>query len=206
MDVNDMDRDSEPPRRPLSRRAAVGALVFGAVIGGMAVEYWMTTHAVVSPAAQQVAAPTSDVAADVAHLKEVVPTQSHTMTDVGQHWANLWFAAEKKNWPLARFFFDEARQHIRWTIAIRPIRKNGPNGEDVNIKGIWDAIDPSAFATVQIAIEDESLPEFQMAYKEALVACYQCHKSSGKPYLRPMVPTAPPATIINYDPRATWPQ
>jgi hypothetical protein len=38
--------------------------------------------------------------ADVARLKTNAPSQSHTMSDVGYHWTNLWFAAEKKNWPL----------------------------------------------------------------------------------------------------------
>ena len=31
------------------------------------------------------------------------------------------------------------------------------------------------------------------------------HKASAKPYLRPMIPTTPPQTIINYDPNAKWP-
>ena len=57
------------------------------------------------------------------YLKSIVPTQSHTMIDVGYHWSNLWFAAEKKNWPLARYFFDEARQSMRWTILLRPVRQ-----------------------------------------------------------------------------------
>ena len=40
---------------------------------------------------------------------------------------------------------------------------------------------------------------------EMLEACYSCHKASAKPYLRPMIPTTPPQTIINYDPNAKWP-
>ena len=195
------------PKKPLGPAAVFVALVLGAVIGGIAVEYWLTTHGVVTTAAQapvQAEAP-PDVAADVTRLKTLVPSQSHTMTDVGYHWAGLWFAAEKKNWPLAKFFFDEARQHIRWTIAIRPIRK-GPEGEEVDIKGIWDAIDVSTFASVQLAIEDQNGAEFQAAYKAALESCYSCHKASGKPYLRPMIPSAVPQTIINYDPNAKWPE
>jgi len=39
-----------------------------------------------------------------------------------------------------------------------------------------------------------------------LEACYSCHKASGKPYLRPMIPTVPPQSIITYDPNAKWPQ
>src|SRR5258708_152103 len=54
----------------------------------------------------------------IAHLKEVVPSQSHSMTDVGFQFANLWFAGKQKNWPLADFFLNEARQHIEWTIRI----------------------------------------------------------------------------------------
>ena len=73
--------------------------------------------------------------ADVERLKTVVPSQSHSMSDVGFHWTNLWFAGQQGNWPLAQFYFDEARQHIQWTIQIRPIRKGsrrprrGPAGD-----------------------------------------------------------------------------
>jgi len=76
----------------------------------------------------------------------------------------------------------------------------------VDLKGIYDAVDSSAFATVKRAIEAKDSQGFSTAYKQALEACYSCHKTSGKPYLRPMVPTAPPQTIINYDPKASWPQ
>ena len=133
----------------------------------MAVEYWLTRTHVRRPSAQTRRRRPRDLAADVAHLKTILPTQSHTMIDVGYHWANLWFAAEKKNWPLARYFFDEARQGVRWTILIRPVRQL-PGGGTVDIKGIFTAIDPSAFATVQIAIEDEDSAAFVTAYKQAL--------------------------------------
>jgi hypothetical protein len=192
--------DAETPKRTVSAPAVFVALVLGAVIGGMAVEYWLT-RSVSTPAAQPAAAPTGDVAADLAYLKSVLPTQSHTMTDVGYHWANLWFAAEKKNWPLARFFFDEARSHMRWTILIRPVRQL-PNGGTVDVKAIFNALDVSAFATVQLAIEDEDHAQFVTAYKSALDACHSCHTASAKPYLRPVVPTAPPSTLITFDPAA----
>jgi len=189
---------------------APGALVLllvlavGAIAGGAGVQYWLSTRAT-SAGAQSAAAPGGDMATDIKRLKDLVPSQSHTMSDVGYHWAGLWFAAKENNWPLAKFFFGEARQHVRWTIAIRPVRK-GPDGKDVNIKGIYDAIEPSAFAAVQLAIEDEKTAEFEMAYKQALEACYSCHKAAGLPFLRPMIPSAPPQTIINYDPAAKWPE
>ena len=49
------------------------------------------------------------------------------------------------------------------------------------------------------------LEEFESAYRGLIESCYSCHKAAGKPYLRPMVPTTPPQSIINYDPKANWP-
>lgn len=175
------------------------ALVLGAVIGGMIVEYALS-RSTPTPAAQSGPAPSAETATDLARLKSLVPTQAHAMTDVGYHWANLWFAAQKKNWPLARFFFDEARQHIRWTILIRPVRQKS-DGTTVDIKGLFDAIDISAFAAVQLAIEDQNSDEFVAAYKGALDACYSCHVASERPYLHPTIPTAPPTTLIDFTPR-----
>jgi hypothetical protein len=139
--------------------------------------------------------------ADIERLKTLVPSQSHSMADVGFHWSNLWFAGEQKNWPLAQFYFDEARQHIQWTIRIRPIRKD-PEGRDVDLPAIFQAVDSTTFAAVKIAIVRQDKAQFESAYRQALDGCYSCHKSSGKPYLRPIVPTAPAQTIIDFSPDA----
>jgi hypothetical protein len=199
VDSNDVTQDSAlSASRPVSKTALLGAVVLGAVIGGVAVEYWLVTRGVQVPSAQTTG---GDIVADVAHLKSVLPTQSHTMKDVGDHWVNLWFAVQRKNWPLARFFFDQARQQARWTIAIRPERVL-PDGSKVDLKGLLTATDLSAFATVQIAIEDEDTEAFVAAYKQALESCHSCHVAVGMPYLRPTVPTVPPSTILNLDPAA----
>jgi hypothetical protein len=135
----------------------------------------------------------------------LVPSQSHAMVDVGMHWANLWFAAKANNWPLARFMFAEARQHMTWTVLIRPVRR-GPNGEPFNVKGMWDALGPTSFASVDIAIDQEDQAGFETEYRRALEACYACHKAAGLPFLRPRVPTVPSEEILNFDPNAEWPQ
>ncbi len=190
---------SETPGRTISAPAVIIALVLGAVVGGMVVEYWMT-RSVSKPSAQTTtAAPSADIAADVEHLKSVLLTQSQTMTDVGYHWSNLWFAAEKKNWAMAKYFFDEARQSIRWTILIRPVRQRSDGGT-VDIRGIFSAIDISALATVRLAIEDQDSAAFATAYKQALDACHSCHVAAEKPFLRPVIPTAPPTTLIDFTP------
>jgi hypothetical protein len=162
----------------------------------MAVEYWMTRN-VQTPAAQP--ASTSATTADTDYLKSVVPTQSHTMIDAAYHWTNLWFAVDKKNWPLARYFFGEARQSLRWTVLLRPTRQL-PDGKSVDVKGIFTAVDMSALAAVQLALEDEDHAAFVNSYKSALDACYSCHVAAGLSHLRPVVPTVPASTVISFEP------
>ena len=151
------------------------------------------------------AAQTTMLQADVAHLKDIVPGQSHAMIDVGYHMANLWFAVERKNWAFAAFEVDETRNRIRWTIRINPIRKD-PDGKPVDLKNIFDAIDTTSMASLKEAVEKKDSAAFGVAYRQMLESCYACHKASGKPYLRPAIPSVPPQTIITYDPAATWPE
>jgi hypothetical protein len=182
--------------------------VLGVLIGAGAVEYRHRADVGAAPAPADETGAKGDLEmlrADVARLKANAPSQSHTMSDVGHHWTNLWFAGEKKNWPLATFYFDETRQHILWTIRLRPVRK-GPDGKDVNLVPIFEGIDTSAFKAMAEAIQKEDAQAFGAAYRASLEACYGCHKASGKPYLRPMIPSAPSQTIINFDPAANWPQ
>jgi cytochrome c553 len=179
--------------------------VLGAIVGAGVVEYRHRADVVAAPAATTPAGDLDSLRSDVARLKANAPSQSHTMSDVGYHWTNLWFAGEKKNWPLAKFYFDETRQHILWTIRLRPVRK-GPDGNDVNLVPIFEGIDSSAFKAVADAIQQQDAQAFATAYRTTLEACYGCHKASGKPYLRPMIPTVPSQVIVNFDPAANWPQ
>jgi len=177
----------------------LGLLVLGAIIGGMAVEYWMVKHGVATPAAQAPVA--GDVAAEVKRLSGLLPTQSHTMKDVSDAWVNLWFSVEKRNWPLAKFYFDQARTQAKWTVAIRPERVL-PDGSKVDLQGLMRATDMSAFSEVDFAIEDKNYEEFVKAYKAAMGQCHSCHTAIGMPFLRPTIPTVRPATTVPFDPAA----
>lgn len=69
--------------------------------------------------------PTPDVKAIAAELEAIkgkLPDQSHAMEDVSHHFANLWFAVQDKNWPLATFYLDETRSHLRWAVRISTLR------------------------------------------------------------------------------------
>jgi hypothetical protein len=205
VDANELPQEpAQASRTGVGKFGVLGAVLLGAIIGGVVVEYWLVTRGVEVPRAQTTSGGGSgDLAADVAHLKSVLPTQSHTMKDVGDQWVNLWFAVQKKNWPLARFFFDQGRQQIRWTLAIRPERVlPPPTGGTVNLRGLFTPMDMSTFAALQLAIEDEDLEAFTSSYKESLNACHSCHVAVQMPYLQPTIPTVAPSSMLNFEPVA----
>ncbi|PYJ59316.1 MAG: hypothetical protein DME24_13250 [Verrucomicrobia bacterium] len=147
--------------------------------------------------------PTNQIAAlraEIDQLKGKVPDQSHAMSDVGYHFANLWFAGEKKNWPLAKFYLDETRSHLKWAVRIIPVRKT--KAGEVDLRGILEAVDNTLLNQIQKAIEEQDVKMFADAYKRSIEGCYSCHKASEKPYLRPRIPEQPEARIINLKPTA----
>jgi hypothetical protein len=143
--------------------------------------------------------------ADVTRLKEIVPPASHPMVEVAMFAANLWFAGQKKNWPLANYYLGETRNRIRWEVRLNPGPK-GADGKPVDMQAIFDGIDNGSLATVKKAVDMKDSKQFETDYKQLLEDCYGCHKTAGRPYLRPMVPVAGPQPIINLNPDANWPQ
>jgi len=135
---------------------------------------------------------------------ENLADQAHVMSDVGYHFANLWFAVEKQNWPLANYYLAETRSHLKWAVRLHPVRQT--KSGDVDLKGILDAVDNSFLTEVGKAIENKDSASFTNAYRQTLVGCYSCHTACEKGFLRPQVPSAPNVTILNFDPAATWPE
>jgi hypothetical protein len=138
-------------------------------------------------------------------LEDLLPSQSHMMADVGEHFTNLWFAGQALNWPLADFYLSETRSHLRWAIRRIPIRKDN-QGRDVNLNKILEAFENSQLKELKNSLDRKDRLGFETVYKESLTACYACHKAADKPYLRPQIPTESASRIINFDPSAAWPQ
>src|SRR6185295_155702 len=180
--------------------------VCGGLVGGLLV--WKLPALGQTPAALKQDAKPVDIAAmdaEVARLKGTVPNLSHVMADVAFQYSNLWFAVQHKNWPLASFYFNETRGRIKWMLRINPNPKT-PSGEVGNLQGIYDGLETSVVMSLKDAIDQKDSAKFAAAYKQMIEGCYSCHKSAGRPYLRPMIPTVQPQTMINYDPDADWPK
>jgi hypothetical protein len=90
-------------------------------------------------------------------------------------------------------------------VSIHAVRKTRA-GAEVNLNGILDAIDNSYLAQIGKAITNKDLAGFETAYRQTIEGCYACHKACEKPFLRPQIPAAPSALIINFDPETNWPQ
>ena len=82
-------------------------LLVGAMLGGLFVATWEHSAAV---AQQNPAVTQATLVADVTHLRDITPPNSHPMVDVGMFAANLWFAGDKKNWPLANYYLGGNEQ------------------------------------------------------------------------------------------------
>jgi hypothetical protein len=138
--------------------------------------------------------------AEVERLKGLVPDQAHAMKDVGYHFANLWFAGEKKNWPLAEFYANETRSHLRWAVRIIPVRKDA-EGHEIRLAEILDPIEKSSFKEVSDAIKAKDAARFGKVYRQMMASCYACHVAASKPYLRLQIPKEPEAKAIDFEPR-----
>jgi hypothetical protein len=137
-------------------------------------------------------------------LDQLIPSQSHMMADVGDHFTNLWFAGRAENWPLADFYLGETKSHLRWAVRRIPIRKDN-QGRDINLGNILEAFENSQLTQLKGTIDGKNKAGFEKVYKESLTVCYSCHKAADKPYLRPQIPTEPASRIMNFDPKADWP-
>jgi len=137
--------------------------------------------------------------AEVARLKGLVPDQSHAMADVGFHYTNLWFAGEQGNWPLAQFYSDEVRSHLRWAVRIIPKRKDA-EGREIDLGGILGGLETSTLKDLAEAIRAKDREKFGAAYKAQLEGCMSCHKATNKPFIRLHVPERPDAGIVEFRP------
>jgi hypothetical protein len=193
-------------RTVMSRHVIIGGLL---LVAGILIGMNLPTLYAQQGEGRRGAPPTltnEQLSQEVAALRQLIPTNSTIMMDVQWHWTNLWWAGRKRNWPLAQYYFNEARGHIQQLVRKNPTIRNTADGTDVDLTGIFDGIDTSSLAMVKDAIAKKDAPAFEKNYKTMLESCYSCHKSVGRPYIRPQVPTALVQAIVNMDVDAAWPQ
>ncbi len=127
------------------------------------------------------------------------------MTLVGYYFGNLWFAINAENWPLAEFYLHECRETLERAVAIKPIRQD-VTGKDVDLVGMAEALDHTQFTQMGETIRARNKAGSISVYREAMIVCYSCHMSTGKPFLNLRIPATPPSFDIEFDPSAPTPK
>ena len=175
------------------------AFLTGALMGSLLLRMLNTP----SHAADAVAAAKPDdlasLNAEVARLKGMVTDQSHVMADVGYHYCNLWFAGQGENWPLAQFYCDETRSHLKWAVRVIPVRKDR-EGRDVDLRAILDALEQTTLKDLDLAVKSKETEKFSAAYKAQLENCMACHRATSKEYIRLHVPERADAGMVEFAP------
>ena len=192
-----LEENSAMPIKPIVTFTAVALMVANLAVLRSATEPQRIEAA--EPAAQE---PTvAQLKAEIEQLRGWLPDQSHVMQDVSYHYANLWFAGQKQNWPLAEFYLSETKSHLQWAVRVKPKGKDLAN-RDIDLVAILQAIETTPLKQLTEAVAARQSEPFEKAYRSTLSdGCYTCHKAADKPYLRPQVPTAPETPIINFDPQ-----
>lgn len=175
------------------------AIMFGAGLLSLQSQNTPAPTPATQPKSEDSTNEVAQLRAEIQRLKGLLPDQSHAMKDVAYHFANLWFAGQKRNWPLAEFYWAETRSHLRWAVRIIPVRKD-PQGNEIRLTEILDPIDKVSLQQVGDAIKARDSAKFVETYKQMLDSCYACHLAVGKPFLRLQIPQQPEVPIIKFDP------
>lgn len=141
----------------------------------------------------------AELMARIEHLEALAPGQGALMTQVGYHFGSLWFALENENWPLADFYLHECRESLEQSVVAKPVRRLS-TGEDLNIKGIADALDNTQFADMERAIRAGNRAQAQASYRDAMIVCHSCHQAAEKPFLQVQIPARTPSPSIRFEP------
>ena len=150
-------------------------------------------------AAADEAATIAKLERQVKELSGRVPGQAHVMADIAYHFGNLWFAAKAENWPLAEFYLNEARSHLRWAVRVRPVRLLSDGGE-LEVADMLAVMEQTTLKDLQERVAGKDTKHFAASYKQVLASCYACHVAAEKPYLRLHVPERVPETMVEFDP------
>lgn len=170
-------------------RTAVLVLIGGGLLSGttLAAEAQSATPANNDPATLR---------ADIDRLNGIAQGQSLAMMQVAYNFNMLWFAGRAKNWPLAQFYYGDARGRLRLALRIQPVRKLSTG--DLALQPILDGLEKGAWARLGEALAARDVRRFESAYRETLVACQGCHAAAEKPYLRLKVPRIPAEPLVDF--------
>lgn len=112
------------------------------------------------------------------------PGLARLMPDVGARVWKLYYAAQAKNWALAKFQLKEAKKLMELGAITRP------KYEENLYKFIEENVKP-----MMAALEGENLDKFNEEFARAVEQANGYHELYDKPFLRWKVPSQPPPDL-----------
>ena len=117
-------------------------------------------------------------------LAAMQPGLARLMPDIGSRVWKLYYAAQAKNWPLAKFQLKEAKKLMELGALTRP------KYEENLGKFIEEQVKP-----MMAAIEAEDLETFNQEFEKSVEQANAYHELYDKPFLRWKVPAQPPPDL-----------
>jgi hypothetical protein len=135
------------------------------------------------------------LAARLEHLEAVAPSPGLYMSAVQLHFAKLYFAAEARNWELARFARVEMVENLDVVAALRP------EENQMNLAGVIEAFKNTQLEALKEAIDMKDRALFREAYRETVNMCNGCHEALGRSFIHITIPSGPPVPNQLWAPR-----
>ena len=117
-------------------------------------------------------------------LAAMQPGLARLMPEIGNRVWKLYYAAQAKNWPLARFQLKEARKLMELAALTRPKYE----------KSLGQYIEKQV-APMMAALDAEDLERFNREFVIAVDEAIAYLEAYGKPFLRWKVPSQPPPDL-----------
>jgi len=111
----------------------------------------------------------------------IQPGLGRIMPEIGARTWKLYYAAEARNWPLAKFQFKEIRGLMELGAFTRPKHEEALNQF---LEENWKPL--------EAALQNEDFAAFEAAYKAAIEAANAFHELKEKPYIVWKLPDSPP--------------
>jgi hypothetical protein len=124
-------------------------------------------------------------------IKTYKPGLGEIMGNIQTHHAKLWFAGIHANWKLSDYEIHEIKEMFQ---TARDLQNERPEVQGISM------IDPE-LDRVSEAIKTQNIIEFRTHYQSLTNTCNACHKKYDFEFNVITIPTAPPVTNQDFEPK-----
>lgn len=126
--------------------------------------------------------------------ERLTPGLHSLMTQVQHRHANLWFAGEAGNWPLADYMLHELEELLAEIEELHPEYLGFP------VAALLREMTLPAMEALEETVANGDREAFALAYDNLTSACNHCHVAAERAAIVIQRPTHPPLTNLRFAP------